>query len=99
MTGDLWEVRTLPGGLSLELRGDPPGLVIVQGSPALSGDDHSARVLGGGWGPLKGRVAGLQENGDVRVIEHPQHTDTEEAKTEEKGLFVVETLFHWITSL
>ena len=40
MTGDLWEVRTLHGGLSLELRGGEsrdgmstkPALVIVQGS-------------------------------------------------------------------
>jgi hypothetical protein len=33
MTGDLWEVRTLHGGLSLELRGgEKPALVIVQGS-------------------------------------------------------------------
>ena len=40
MTGDLWEVRTLHGGLSLELRGGEsrdgmrtkPALVVVQGS-------------------------------------------------------------------
>jgi len=33
MTSDLWEVRTLPDGLALELRGgDKPGLVLVQGS-------------------------------------------------------------------
>ena len=33
MTVDLWEVRTLPDGLALELRGgDKPALVIVQGS-------------------------------------------------------------------
>ncbi len=33
MIEDLWEVRTLPGGLSSGLRGgDKPGLVLVQGS-------------------------------------------------------------------
>jgi len=32
MTGDCWEVRTLPDGLALELRGDPPGLVIAHDS-------------------------------------------------------------------
>ncbi len=32
MTGDLWEVRTLPDGLALELHDNPPALVLVQGS-------------------------------------------------------------------
>ena len=32
MTDSLWEVRTLPGGLALELQGNPPALVLVQGS-------------------------------------------------------------------
>jgi len=32
MTADLWDVRTLPGGLVLELYDDPPGHVLVQGS-------------------------------------------------------------------
>ena len=30
MTSDLWNVRALPDGLALELRGNPPGLVLVQ---------------------------------------------------------------------
>jgi len=33
---DLWEVRTLAGGLSLELRaGEEPALVLVQGEDAV----------------------------------------------------------------
>ena len=38
MTADVWEVRTLPGGLALELRGDPPALVLVQGSDRVGVD-------------------------------------------------------------
>ena len=44
MTADLWEVRTLRGGLSVELRGGDsrdgartkPALVIVQGSERVT---------------------------------------------------------------
>jgi len=38
MTGDVWEVRTLLGSLALELHGDPPGLVLVQGSDRVRVD-------------------------------------------------------------
>ena len=39
MTADLWKVRTMPGGLSLELcGGDKPSLVIVQGSDRVRVD-------------------------------------------------------------
>jgi hypothetical protein len=31
VTGDLWKVRALPDDLALEMRGNPPGLVLVQG--------------------------------------------------------------------
>ena len=35
MIGDLWEVRTLHDGLALELHGNPPALVLVQGSDRI----------------------------------------------------------------
>ena len=39
MTGDLWDVRPLPGGLGLELRGgDKPTPVIVQSSDRVRVD-------------------------------------------------------------
>ena len=38
MSGGLWEVRPLPGGLALELRGgDNPALVIAPKARAASG--------------------------------------------------------------
>ena len=38
MTGDLWEVQTWLDGQSLELHGDPPGFVLVQGSDRVRVD-------------------------------------------------------------
>jgi hypothetical protein len=37
MTGDLWKVRTLPGGLTLELHGNLPALVIAPKARAATG--------------------------------------------------------------
>jgi len=38
MTGDLREVRTLVGGLILELHGNPPTVVLIQGSDRVRVD-------------------------------------------------------------
>ena len=47
MTGDVWEARAMPGGLSLELRGgEKPGLVLVQGSDRVRVDlSHVKTVI------------------------------------------------------
>ena len=56
MTVDLWEVRTLPDGLALELHGNPPALVLVQGSDRMRIDLIRGKTMitatGGGVYPL-----------------------------------------------
>ena len=65
MTADLWDVPTLPGGLSLELRGNPPALVIVQGSDrAKVGLAHVKSVIAA-MGDAAADLAGLVAAGGV----------------------------------
>jgi hypothetical protein len=46
MTNDLWEVRTLHGGLSAELRGrEKPALVLVQGSERVRVELADVKVV------------------------------------------------------
>jgi len=59
MTGDLWEVRAWPGGLSLELRGDPPGVVIVQGSDRVRLELGDVRSVIAAMGDAAADLAGL----------------------------------------
>ena len=72
MTGDLWEVLTLPGSLSLELRGgDKPGVVLVQDSERVReelGDTQA--LLDGGRRVIRFHLGGDAAAGLRRLAEH-----------------------------
>jgi hypothetical protein len=60
MNSDLWEVRTLPDGLALELRGgDKPALVIVQGSDRVRVDLADAKAVIAALGDVAADLARL----------------------------------------
>ena len=59
MTDDLWEVRTLPDGLTPELRGDPPALVIVQGNDRVVVEVGHVKAVVAAMGNAAADLAGL----------------------------------------
>ena len=65
MDSDLWEVRTLPSGLTLELRGDPPGLALVQGSERVRVDLAHVKAVIAAMGDAAAHLAGVLAAGGV----------------------------------
>lgn len=65
MTDDLWEVRSVSGDLSLELRaGDRPALVLVRGGDRVRVELREVKVVDGA-AELAGWLAG---QGPVQVV-------------------------------
>jgi len=63
---DLWEVRTLHGGLSLELRGgDKSALVVVQGSDRVRVELADVKTAIAGMGDAAADLAALPAAGGV----------------------------------
>jgi ABC-type uncharacterized transport system permease subunit len=56
---DLWEMRTLHGGLSLELRGEEPALLIVQGSDWVRVELASVKLVVAAMAGAAGDLAPL----------------------------------------
>ena len=66
MTVDLWEVRTLPDGLALELRGgDKPGLVLVRGSDRARVELAHVKTVSAAMGDAAANLAGVLATGGV----------------------------------
>jgi hypothetical protein len=66
MSSDLWEVRTLPGGLALELRaGDDPALVLVQGENRVRVDLAHVKALVAALAEAAADLAGVLAAGGV----------------------------------
>lgn len=65
MNDDLWGVRALPDGLSLELHGNPPSLVLVQGSERVMVDLANVKTVIAAMGDAAADLAGLLAAGGV----------------------------------
>jgi hypothetical protein len=66
MTDDLWEVRTWPAGLSVELRGgDDPALVLVQSSDRVTVDLAHVKAVIAAVGDAAAGLAGVLAVGGV----------------------------------
>jgi len=65
MTGDLWEERTLPDSLTLELHGNPPGLVLVRGSDRIRAELAHVKTVIAAMGNAAVDLAGLLVAGGV----------------------------------
>ena len=64
MTGDLWEVRPMPGGLALELHGgDKPALVIVQGSDRVRVELADVKLVVAAMADAAADLAGVLAGG------------------------------------
>ena len=57
--GDLREVRTLPDGLGLELCGNPPAIVLVQGSNQVTVERTRVRAVIAAMGDVVADLTGL----------------------------------------
>ena len=66
MIDDLWEVRTLHSGLSLELRGgEKPALVIVQGSDRVRVELADVKTVVAAMADAAADLAGVLAAGGV----------------------------------
>lgn len=66
MSGDLWEVRRLRGGLSVELRGgEKPALVLVQGEDRVRVELADVKVVMAAMGDAAADLAGVLAAGGV----------------------------------